>query len=382
MTNVLFLTHWYPTPQTPVNGNFIREHARSVALFQPVTVIHIQGVDAGLRDDYAFERCEAGNLTEIHLSYRKAPIPRTTWLRRFRGVDRIFKDLTASNCKPDVIHANVFSSADLAAYLSYRYKIPAVLTEHATSYPRRLFGPFQAFKIRFFNNRLARIMPVSEDLAGHMQAYGIRTRMQVVPNVVDTSQFHPPLTEKRGERSSAQILVVARLDPVKGLDSFLAALARLSEGGVKFNASLVGDGPERGSLQKLAKQLNLEDRVTFYGVKSRGEIAEMLRRADLLALTSYWENQPVVLLEALASGLPVVAARVGGIPEFVKPELGVLIEPGNIGNIADGLMAVLEHLDDYDSQAIAWFARANFSYEVVGGRFSQIYAEVIQEYSR
>jgi glycosyltransferase involved in cell wall biosynthesis len=215
-----------------------------------------------------------------------------------------------------------------------------------------------------------------------MQVYGIRTRMQVVPNVVDTSQFHPPLTEKRGGRSSAQILVVARLDPVKGLDSFLAALARLSEGGVKFNAGLVGDGPERGSLQKLAKQLNLEDRVTFYGVKSRGEIAEMLRRADLLALTSYWENQPVVLLEALASGLPVVAARVGGIPEFVKPELGVLIEPGNIQNIADGLMAVLEHLDDYDSQAIARFARANFSYEVVGGRFSQIYAEVIQEYSR
>lgn len=382
MPNVLFLTHWYPTPETPVNGNFIREHARAAALFQPVTLIHIQGVDANLREDYAFERHEDGNLMEIHLKYRKGPLPRMTWLRRLRGVERIFKDLSASDCKPEVIHANVFSSADLAAYLSFRYKIPAVLTEHATSYPRRLFGPLQALKIRFYNNRLARIMPVSEDLARHMQAYGIHTRMQVVPNVIDTRQFHPPASEKRRAGATARILVVARLDPVKGLDSFLAALARLSEHGIKFTAGLVGDGPERQNLQKLAKQLSLEDRVTFYGVKSRAEIAEMLRQVDLLALTSYWENQPVVLLEALASGLPVVAARVGGIPEFVKPELGVLIEPGNVESITDGLMAVLDHLDDYDAQAIAQFAQANFSYEVVGRRFSQIYAEVIQEYSR
>jgi glycosyltransferase involved in cell wall biosynthesis len=382
MPNVLFLTHWYPTPEMPVNGNFIREHARAVALFQPVTVIHIQGVDVNLRQNYDFERCVDGNLTEIHLRYRKGPLPRMTWLRRLRGVDHILRDLIGSNCKPDVIHANVFSSADLAAYLGFRYKIPAVLTEHATSYPRRLFGPFQAFKIRFFNNRLARILPVSEDLARHMQAHGITTRMQVVPNVVDTSQFHPPALKKLRDRSTAQILVVARLDPVKGLEGLLAALARLARRGIKFTAGLVGDGPERQSLQKLAKQLNLEDRVKFYGVKSRAEIAEMLRQVDLFALTSYWENQPVALLEALASGLPVVAARVGGIPEFVKPELGVLIEPGNVQSIADGLIAVMDHLDDYDSQAIARFARANFSYEVVGRQFSQIYAEVIQEYSR
>jgi glycosyltransferase involved in cell wall biosynthesis len=378
----LFLTHWYPTPEMPVNGNFIREHARAVALFQPVTVIHIQGVDANLRQNYAFERCVEGNLTEIHLKYRKGPLPRLTWLRRLRGVDHIFRGLMGTNCRPDVIHANVFSSADLAAYLSFRYKIPAVLTEHATSYPRRLFGPFQAFKIRFYNNRLARIMPVSEDLARHMQAYGITTRMQVVPNVVDTSQFHPPVLEKHRDRPIAQILVVARLDPIKGLEDLLAALARLAGRGIKFTAGLVGDGPERQSLQMLAKQLNLEDRLTFYGVKSRGEIAEMLRQVDLFALTSYWENQPVVLLEALASGLPVVAARVGGIPEFVKPERGVLIEPGNVQSIADGLMAVMDHLDDYDSQAIARFARENFSYEVVGRQFSQVYAEVIQEYPR
>jgi glycosyltransferase involved in cell wall biosynthesis len=381
MPNVLFLTHWYPTPEMPVNGTFIREHARAVALFQPVTLIHIQGVDPELDENYAYERHTQGNLTEIHLKYRKTAIPHMSWLRRLGGVDHIVQELIASRRKPDVIHANVFSSADLAAYLSFRYKIPAVLTEHATSYPRRLFGRFEAVKIRFYNNRLDRILPVSEDLARHMQAFGIHTPYQVVPNVVDTQRFHPASEKRSGIRSRVNILMVARLDPIKGIDGFLAALKRLSTRGREFNASLVGDGPERDNLEELVQRLNLGDRVEFYGVKSREDIAEMMRQADLLALTSYWENQPVVILEALASGLPVVAPGVGGIPEVVKPDMGVLIEPGNVDSIANGLEAVMDHLQDYDGQAIARYAQANFSYEVVGRQFSQVYAEVIREYS-
>ncbi len=382
MAHILFLTHWYPTPEIPLNGNFIREHARAVAMYHQVTLIHIQGVDPHLSAAYGFDRQEDGNLVEIHLKYRKHRLPRMTWLRRIGGVDHIVKELIESNRKPDVIHANVFSSADLAACLSHRYKIPAVLTEHASSYPRRQFSALQAIKIRYWNNRLARILPVSEDLGRHMQAFGIRTRCQVVPNVVDTRCFHPPQGGKRPSPVGVRILVVARLDPIKGLDGFLAALARLSKRGQDFRAGLVGDGPERHNLETIVRQLNLENRVTFYGVKSREEVAELMRQADLLALTSYWENQPVVLLEALASGLPVVASDVGGIGEVVKPELGVLIEPGNAESIANGLTNVIDHLDDYKPQAIAGYARANFSYEVVGRQFSQIYSVVIQEYPR
>jgi glycosyltransferase involved in cell wall biosynthesis len=165
------------------------------------------------------------------------------------------------------------------------------------------------------------------------------------------------------------------------LDGFLAALKRLSDLGKDFSAGLVGDGPQRRKLEMLVHQLNLEEHITFYGVKSREEVAELLRQADLLALPSLRENQPVAILEALASGLPVVASRIGGIPEVVNPDLGVLIEPGDVGSIANGLIAVMDHLDDYNSQEIARFARANYSYEVIGQKLNQIYTEVIQEYS-
>ncbi|MEJ2599269.1 MAG: glycosyltransferase [Anaerolineales bacterium] len=380
MPNILFLTHWYPTPEMPIYGTFIREHARAVARYHPVTLIHVQGVDSSLSGTYQFNRQENGNLTEIHMKYRKHSFPRMTWLRRFRGVDQIVKELNESGHKPDVIHANIFSSSDLAAFLSYRYKIPAVLSENATNYPRRQFGRLQAIKVRFCNNRLARILPVSEDLARHMQAFGIRTRCQIVPNVVDTSCFYPTQIGERPDRAKPRILVVARLDPVKGVGDFLAALDLLSSRGKDFTAGLVGYGSERQKLENLVHQLNLEDRVTFYGTKSREEVAELLRQADLLALTSYWENLPVVILEALASGLPVVASSVGGVAEVVKPELGVLTEPGNVESIASGLTTVMENLDDYDNQAIARYAQSHFSYEAVGRQFSQIYGEVIKEY--
>jgi glycosyltransferase involved in cell wall biosynthesis len=381
MPHVLFLTHWYPTSEMPVNGTFVREHARAAALYNSVTLIHIQGIDARIPDTYTLERHEDGNLIEIHLKYHKHPIPRMTWTRRISGVDRIVNELIQSNRKPDVIHANVFSSADLAAWLSFRYKIPAVLSEHASSYPRREFGFFKAAQIRFYNNRLRRIMPVSKDLGQHIQAHGIRTRCQVVPNVVDTKCFYPPPSGRLHLRGKTNILVVARLVPMKGVDSLLAALKRLSANGKEFEVGLVGDGPERRNLEMIIQQLNLEEQVTFYGVKSREEIAELLRKADLLALTSYWENQPVVLLEALASGLPVVAPNVGGIPEVIKPEQGALIEPGNIESIISGLSSVIDHLKDYDPQAIARYARDHFSYEAVGSKFTQIYNEVIQETS-
>lgn len=381
MTNILFLTHWYPTPETPVNGNFIREHARAVAIYHPVTVIHVQGVDPNIPDRYQMDRKEEGNLTEIHLRYQKHFMPRMTWLRRINGVDQLVKRLIESNHKPDVIQANVYSSVDLAAFLSYRYKLPAVLAEHASAYPRGQLSPLQTIKIRYCANRLARILPVSEDLGRYIQAFGIHTRRQVVPNVVNTDCFYPPRDGKQRDGNKVRILVVARLDPIKGLDGFLAAVARLSKHDKDFSVEMVGDGPERHNLEMMVRQLNLEERVTFYGVKSREEVAELMRQADLLALTSYWENQPVVILEALASGLPVLASQVGGIPEVVKPDLGVLIEPGNVESIANGLREIIKHLDNYDSQTIARYAKVHFSYEVVGRQLSQIYTDVIQEYS-
>ncbi len=127
--------------------------------------------------------------------------------------------------------------------------------------------------------------------------------------------------------------------------------------------------------------MNITGMTTFYGLRNRLEIAGLMKTADILALTSLWENQPVVILEALASGLPVLASRIAGIPDVLTPACGRMVEPGSIPSICENLEMLLDNLDEYPADVIAQYARSRFSYEAVGCLFSQAYDQVIKDYN-
>jgi glycosyltransferase involved in cell wall biosynthesis len=169
---------------------------------------------------------------------------------------------------------------------------------------------------------------------------------------------------------------------VKRIDLLLQSTSMLIKKGYKFHLLIVGNGPERDRLCALAQQLDITDQVSFLGQKNKPEVAEYMRQVDLLVLTSQWENQPVVILEALASGLPVVAPDLGGIPEILTGMCGRLAEPGSVQSIAEQIAYLLENLSDYPSQPIANDARGRFSYPAVGKAFSQIYEQVSKEFKQ
>ena len=375
MAHILFITHWFPSDENPISGTFIREHARAVAGFHQVSVIHVSGVS---QEHPGIDEVADGDLAIFRLRYPKPVLPKTGWLYRLSGANRIVQELIRRNNRPAIIHANVYSSADLAYLLSRRYHCPAIMSEHASVYPRRLLSGSQLAYYRFFMNRLRWIMPVSLDLQGHMQAAGIHAPYQVVPNTVDTRLFYPKSPPSARQHKPVMILAVAMLQPVKGITLLIDALSALHARGVDCRLCIVGDGPERQRLQELVQQRQLTALVSFLGVRSRVEVADLMRRSDLFALSSLWENQPVALIEALACGLPVVAPAVGGIPEIVQPSAGALFEPGNSTDLAEKLAGVIAHLDDFSSAASARYAAATFSLEAVGSRFSAIYQPLLQ----
>ena len=152
-----------------------------------------------------------------------------------------------------------------------------------------------------------------------------RSRLCLLGNVVDLDRFRPSLRRVGGP---FRLLLVGRLVPQKRIDRFLAAFARFRElSGREARATIVGGGPERGALEAEAARLGLgPDRVEFRGAVS--DLAPIYREADLLVLTSDHEGTPNVVLEAMASGLPVVATRVGGTVDLVgEGETGFLFEP-------------------------------------------------------
>ena len=374
MAHILFITHWYPTTSNPVSGIFIREHARAAALFHKVSIIHIIGIN---KTNSQVENVVDGSLTVYRLNYPKPIIPRTGWLYRFFGARCIFQELIRTHNRPDLIHANVYSSSDLAYLLGKTFHCPAVLSEHASVYPRNLLSVPQLSYYRYFMNKLGLIMPVSVDLQHHMEKAGFRGPFKVIPNAVDTMLFHPATLMPISDEQPIIILHVAMLQPIKGTAYLLEAFAKLRK--MDFNCVLwiVGDGPERQRLRELAENLHITPSVSFLGIQSKGEIADLMRQADLFALTSLWENQPVALIEAMASGLPVIAPAIGGIPEIVRPENGLLFDPGNVDNLVEKLSEMITHMKDFSPAESARYAQDSFGLQAIGKRFADVYEQLL-----
>ena len=137
----------------------------------------------------------------------------------------------------------------------------------------------------------------------------------------------------------ASIVAAGRLVPKKGFDVLLRAFA-----GSKHHArlTLIGDGPERENLVALARSLGLNGEVSFSGVIDREQTLEAMKQASVIAVPSLLEPFGMVALEGMALGKPIVASRVGGLPEVLKDADAWLVEPGNSSELATAIEAALE----------------------------------------
>ncbi|MEM7203563.1 MAG: glycosyltransferase [Planctomycetota bacterium] len=169
-------------------------------------------------------------------------------------------------------------------------------------------------------------------------------RIHVVHCGVDPTRFAPAPPSLPAERARLRIACVASLRAVKGHRHLLNACARLRDRDVPFYCTLVGAGPLQDTLQRQIADLGLGDVVRLRGALPAPEVAALLREADVAVLTSVMDRQgrregiPVSLMEAMATGLPVIASRISGIPELVADGVsGVLTPPGDAAAIAAAL---------------------------------------------
>ena len=138
------------------------------------------------------------------------------------------------------------------------------------------------------------------------------------------------------------LLFVGRLAAVKGVLVLFDALKAIIKQHPDVLLRLIGDGPERSSLEARAVELGIQDHVEFCGYKSQADVAEALSAADVFVLPSFAEGVPVVLMEAMASQVPVVTSRIAGVPELVEDgRSGLLVPPGATGPLADALNKLL-----------------------------------------
>jgi glycosyltransferase involved in cell wall biosynthesis len=252
-----------------------------------------------------------------------------------------------------------------------------VVSEHYTGFLRGLVTGYDRLTARVAFSYADLVAPVSHDLARHLQALEPRARIRVVENVVDTDVFHPP-PDRSGPANGARLLCVAALAEKKGHRDLLQALAALRRDGQELVLDLVGDGELRAQLQALVRDLGLSEVVRFRGELPKPQVAELMRQVDLFVLPSRFENLPVVLIEAMASGLPAVATSVGGVPELLDTagQAMELCPPQDPSALASAVVRVLERRDAIDASALAARARRRFGYDAIGRTWTEIYEEL------
>ena len=238
----------------------------------------------------------------------------------------------------------------------------------------RLLLPFT----RWIWQRADRVVALSENLGQLACQTYPGLEYSVIHNGVDTELFHPR-PDPVGQPGTVRCIAVARLIERKALRDLLRAFGFLPRG--RFQLEIVGSGPDETELRRFASEQGLAETVSFSGAVDHVSIANRYREADLFTLTPANEAFGNVFAEALASGLPIVASRVGGIPEFVEDGVnGVLVRPGDAHAIAQAILRLgndpvlrtrmRRHNRDTAEHKLSW--------EAVTDQYLEVYDEVCQ----
>jgi glycosyltransferase involved in cell wall biosynthesis len=276
----------------------------------------------------------------------------------------------------DVLHAQAFPSVVPGLAGRRLAGAPLVATFHTSHFlvraRRPLWRPILGSLVRAPDYALA----ASEEIAGVAKALAPGTRVEALANGVETSLFRkvePSLPESGVPR----IIVPRRLFPKNGVEYLVRAIPHILRD-TPVQAVLVGDGPERGRLEALAAELGVKRQVSFLGKRPHAEMPGLLSSGAVAVIPSLMEATSVAALEAMACELPVVASRVGGLPEIVDEDVGRLFEPGDPEGLA---RAVVELLQGGDLASLGATARRRvverWSNNRLADRHLEIYTELL-----
>lgn len=373
----------FPNDDEPFRGIFVAEQLRATAdrvrwaVVAPVPWVP-KRVARVLGKPYAKgERVIDGSL----VLWPRYPVLPKRWLYATvapaiaRTARRAFDRARASTHASFVHVHDLYPSGAAARRLCARAGLPYVLTIHGLDLYSNLHNPRWRNEILAAGCGARAVICVGTRLATDSIAeLGLDpAKVTVIPNTYDAARYYQ-VDRRRGPL--VKMLSVGRLSYEKGHDVLLRAFAETLAAGLQARLTIVGDGPERSSLESLARKLGIADAVRFTGVLLDEPLAAEMRAADLFALPSRSEGFGVVLVEALATGLPVVATRSGGPADIVGSEDGVLVAPDDVRAFAEGITRAVGRLDTFDSRMIAERAAARYSPETVGGALVAVYEAV------
>ncbi len=369
---VLFVPSWYPINDgTGQGGECCREHVRSAALYDQVAVLLVTP-----RWDrwptLHWKKIDDAGVPTFYARYGQSPIPKTSRLIFYLSLRRALKRVIQVWGMPDIIHTQ-----DAQAYYAIKAAqgigVPFVMSQHWTCFVERTITRGELKRFAWAFNKVKRVLPDNKFAAKHYEVYGLQPSVRWLPNTVDTEIFFPPLAQVR----EPWLLHASGLTAQKRFPDVIDAFARVRAKRPDVILHIAGDGPNRAAMETLARRTLPAGSVHFHGYLSKPQLADLMRQASGFILPSSAENLPCVLIEALACGCPVLSTRVGGITALVQEDKGILVDVGNIEQIATGMERLLNDTHGFDMGRIGREIRERYSHHAVGRILHEEYSKAI-----
>ncbi len=381
---------WYP----PRGGGFFRAHSNALAEMGLNTHV-LAAIETGLRDDPVkyFSSSNTYSSRYKHILEHRKLFRRFPFLERknvYRWVGHVV-EMYEKHCNkhghPALLQAHSSMWGGLAAArIHAKHGIPYVITEHRgrfTGIGKQAKELIKDWHIPLLEEALkhaTRIVCVSHALTKMIREIYPDSlhKLKVIPNMVDTG-FFIPANRDTGSGDPFNFICIANLSQEKGIDVLLEAFALLQKSSkIRTNLTIGGDGPYRQKLIRQATRLGIVDKVIFTGSLSQSEILEKLQQSQSFVSSSHFESFGIVIIEAMACGIPVIATRSGGPAEIITNSNGLLCDPGQPEMLASTMQKMMLIHKQFDKQSIRDFCVQHFSKKTITDSYLRLYHQILQ----
>jgi glycosyltransferase involved in cell wall biosynthesis len=379
--HILILPSWYVNSLNNLSGIFFKEQAEGLAKYgNKVGVIAIQErsvIDMVKQRKIVLLSNKFVENDVITYSVQYPAIPKLHKLKQKLKIEIFktqFKKYITENGLPEIVHLHSFMVGEFAIWIKENYGIPYVVTEHFSGFARNTISLKDLEKAKKIFEKSDCNIAVSKQFSLLLETK-FNLRFEYVPNIVNIDFFE--LKEFR-QKDSFTFINIAFLDKNKNQDMLIKSFTKAFSGELNVKLSIAGDGPEYNSLKNLIKELNMEHQISLYGRATRDEVKTLLQKSDAFVLSSQYETFGVVVIEAMACGLPVVATKCGG-PEsiIISDKLGILSNI-NEADFVESLKIVYENKNKYDSKFIREYIVENFSEESICNKLMKVYNAIVK----
>jgi L-malate glycosyltransferase len=372
---ILVLTHSYPELNLKWRGVFVQEQVKALSKVHEVFVVYFKVDYSHFApfSNYTFLKKQSGRITEYEVTISKS-FPVITQAKYLSNTYRFIEKEILTQEMIDIIHCHFsYPAGFLGTIIQKRKKIPCIITEHTwikKYFRSRIHKQCVLYALKNSSGVISVSIALKDDIA-----LFCRRNVYVIPNVIEVDKFY--LSEKQDHETLNIGILGGMGNYRKGLDILIKSVSLLKD--MDLMVHIGGDGILLEKFKKLAKESGVFEKCKFYGEILTEDIPGFYSRLDVFVLASRDETFGVVVVEAMASGLPVIATDCGGPKEIITRDTGLLVEKENPAELARAIKYISENLHLYNRDSIRKYTEEKFGQMSFVESVTHFYQDVLRE---